>query len=318
MKITVIVCTYNRCETVHEALDSIAVQKLPDAVEWEVLVVNNNSTDQTQAVLERYCKLHQPRFNCIFEPRQGLSYARNAGIARARSDVLAFTDDDVIVDPEWLWSLTSALQSEEWAGCGGRIIPVWSGPLPDWLSAEDFATLGPFAGFDEGSEPKALARPPYGGNSAFRREIFEKYGGFRVDLGRSNKNLQGREDIELGNRLFAGGERLRYESNAIIRCPIVENRMKKPYLLRWYYWEGRSEIADLGTPEASWTIMGVPLYLFRRVARWWVQSFLMIKPQRRFLCQRNAWKAAGHIVGCFHASFCHEEKNRPSTEVSTE
>ena len=315
MKITVIVCTYNRGDTVHEALDTIAAQELPENVEWDVLVVDNNSTDHTRAVLERYCRQHQPRFGYIFEPKQGLSNARNAGIAKAGGDILAFTDDDVFVDPGWLLNLTSALvEGREWSGCGGRIIPVWNGLLPEWLSVEDVATLGPFAGFDEGPDPKALSRPPYGGNAAFRREIFERYGGFRADLGRSNNNLQGREDIELGNRLFAGGERLRYEPGAVIRCPIDPARMTRRYLLRWYYWEGRSEIADEGRLEARWSLMGVPLYLLRRLVRWVLQSLIAASAQQRFFCQRHAWKLAGQIAGCFHIFTCPKDENRSSTQ----
>jgi len=314
MKITVIVCTYNRCEMLPQALDSLAIQQLPASVDWDVLVVDNNSTDQTQAVLGRYCEQHHPRFRYTFEPKQGLSHARNAGIAAASADILAFTDDDVIVDPDWLRNLTSALQSGQWAGSGGRIVPVWAEKLPAWLSPEDLATLGPFAGFDEGPEPKALMRPPYGGNTAFRREVLEKYGGFRVDLGRSNNNLQSREDVELGNRLFAAGERLRYEPNAVIRCPVAKSRMTKSYLLRWYYWEGRSEIADEGPLEARWCLMGIPLYLFRRLSRWALESTITPSEPRRFFCQRNAWKLTGLIVGCFRAS----KGNRPPAQGKAE
>ena len=308
MNITVIVCTYNRCQTVTKALDSIAAQNVPAFVEWEVLVVDNNSTDQTRGVLERYCLLNS-RFIYIFESKQGLSHARNAGIEKARGKILAFTDDDVTADPDWLWSLTSSLSSGEWSFAGGRIIPEWSGKLPDWILEQDLATMGPFTGFDEGLEPKVLTRPTYGGNTAFRREVFQKYGRFRTDLGRSNNNLLGREDIEIANRLFAGGERLRYEPNAVIRHPIEPYRLTKRYVLKWFYWDCRSEIAEKGLRSTKWAIRGVPLAFLRTLARWALLWTISTNARRRFFCQVQIWKIMGWAVACYEGS--RPGKSRP-------
>ena len=83
---------------------------------------------------------------------------------------------------------------------------------------------------------------------AFRKEAFEKYGGFRPDLGPRPGSEIRREDIEFANRLLAGGERLRYEPGAVVRHPVAECRMKKGFVLRWWFWYGRSEVADLGPP----------------------------------------------------------------------
>jgi glycosyltransferase involved in cell wall biosynthesis len=318
MNITVIVCTYNRCETVTKALDSLAAQNIPESIKWDVLIVDNNSSDKTREVLERYCSQYPNRFSYIFEAKQGLSHARNAGIEKARGQILAFTDDDAIVEPDWLWNLTSSLESGEWAGAGGRIIPVWSGEIPDWLSRDDVLNIGTFGGFDMGPEAGALARPPYGGNVAFRREVFEKYGRYRVDLGRSANNLQGREDIELANRLFARDERLRYEPKAVIQHPVTESRMKKSYVLRWSYWEGRSEIADVGPLLAKWSILGVPIYLFRRLVRWKLQSLICLDPRQRFFCERNMWRVAGYIVACYKESQRRDGRARASAQISAE
>src|ERR1039458_7067822 len=189
MKIAVILCTYNRCQLLVGALDSIAASVLPESLEWEVLVVDNNSSDQTREVVEGFSRRYPGRFRYVFECQQGLSCARNAGIRESQSEILAFTDDDVIVEPDWLWTLTSVLQAGEWTGAGGRIVAVWPGPLPSWLSTADPDTLGPYGEFNLGTESGPLRRPPYGANMAFRREVFEKYGDFRTDLGRSGSNL---------------------------------------------------------------------------------------------------------------------------------
>lgn len=299
MKITIIVCTYNRCRNLPKALESVAASRLPESVEWEVLVVDNNSSDQTREVVEDFCRRYPGRFRYLFEPQQGLSCARNAGIRESQSEILAFADDDAIVEADWLWNLTSALQNGEWTGAGGRIIPVWPRPLPSWLSIADANTMGPFVAFDLGTEAGPLRRPPYGANMAFRREAFEKYGDFRADLGRSGSNLQGREDVEFANRLLAEGERLRYEPGAVVRHPVPECRMEKRYVLRWWYWYGRSEVAESGPPDARWLIRGVPLYLLRRLARWTLQWMISIRAPRRFSCQRSVWYIVGITVACY-------------------
>jgi glucosyl-dolichyl phosphate glucuronosyltransferase len=301
MSITVVLCTYNRSQDLAKALDSIAVQTFPEPVEWEILVVDNNSTDQTPAVVEEYSRKYPSRVRYITEQHQGLSHARNAGIRNAKGDILVFTDDDSVEDPGWLCNLTSKLHSGEWAGAGGRIIPAWAKAIPNWLSTDDPHTMGPFAAFDHGTEAGPLTVSPYGGNMAFRREVFEKYGGFRVDLGRAGSNLQGREDVEFANRLLARGERLRYEPGAVVRHPVLASRMEENYVLRWWYWYGRSEITESGPPpDARLFIFGVPLKSFRRLLRWTLQRLITLNPARRFACRRNVWYIAGTMVGCFN------------------
>ena len=133
MNITVILCTFNRCQSLVKALSSVALSRLPESVTWEVLVVDNNSCDQTREVVEDFCARYPGRFRYLFESEPGKSHALNRGIAEARGDVLAFMDDDVMVDPMWLQMLTAALLKGMWAGCGGRILAEWNCPRPRWL-----------------------------------------------------------------------------------------------------------------------------------------------------------------------------------------
>src|ERR1700733_6639045 len=100
MEVTVIVCTYNRGQSLAEALDSVAKSTLPEAVAWEVLVVDNNSTDQTRDVVEKVCSRVPGRFRYLLESRPGKLHALNAAIREARGDVLAFMDDDATVGEE--------------------------------------------------------------------------------------------------------------------------------------------------------------------------------------------------------------------------
>ena len=120
MKITAILCTYNRCNSLVRALDSLAASVLPQSVEWEVLVVDNNSNDRTREVVEEYCRRNADHFRYEFEPQQGKSFALNTGIRKAHGDIIAFVDDDVIVEKAWLERLTAHWKAANGQAQGGE------------------------------------------------------------------------------------------------------------------------------------------------------------------------------------------------------
>jgi glycosyltransferase involved in cell wall biosynthesis len=301
MKITAILCTYNRCKSLATALDSIATQTLPESVEWEVLVVDNNSRDQTRDVVEDFCRRHPSHFRYLFEPQQGKSYALNAGIREARGEILAFLDDDVTVDPRWLDNLTAPLHNGEWAGSGGRTIPKQTFTPPDWLALDGpYSMMGIlYAHFDLGDRPRELDQAPYGANMAFRREMFEKYGGFRTDMGPCPGSEIRNEDTEFGRRLLAAGERLRYEPSAVVYHPPPEYRIQKDFFLTWWFDYGRALAREWGRGPA---VLGIPRPYFnilklgtatmaQRIRRW----MLALNPQQRFYYKCRVWVTAGQI-----------------------
>lgn len=301
MKITVLVCTCNRAESLHRALATIAASEMPDHIPWEVLVVDNNSTDATRDVIEGFCQRYPHRFRYLFEPQPGKSYALNSGIRNSQSDILAFADDDATVDRRWLWNLTKPLEGNEWAGTGGRIFLQWPHSLPRWV-----ATTGPdarhcFPGFDHGPEARELDAPPFGANMAFRREMFERYGLFRTDLGPSTVRdvPPHSEDTEFGRRLIAGGERLRYEPSAVVYHPVEESRLNQAYFLKWRFDLGRANFRVLGiAADTKWFLGGVPVYLLRRWAAWTVRWVFTLEPSRRFSRKVITWEKMGEIVEC--------------------
>src|SRR5262249_25049976 len=152
MNITVILCTYNRCESLERTLQSIARSSMPSSATWEILVVDNKSTDATRAVVERFCQSHPLHFRYLYEPKPGKSNALNAGIREAQGDVFAFLDDDVVVEANWLQNLTTPLQSGEWAGAGGRIVPDQDFKPPRWIPLHERYALAPLAMFDLGQQ----------------------------------------------------------------------------------------------------------------------------------------------------------------------
>ena len=300
MKITVIVCTYNRCQSLAKALASIAAQAIPAAWAWEVLVVDNNSKDQTRQVVEEFRCKHPGRFRYLFELQQGLSHARNAGVREAHGDILAFVDDDVIAEPTWLQNLTADLHDGEWAGSGGRVLPEQTFLPPRWLPIEGRYALAPLSIFDAGPNACHLTEPPFGANMAFHKKMFEKYGCFRTDLGRCAESMLSNEDTEFGRRLMAAGERLRYEPSAVVYHPVPMSRLQKSYFLTWWFAKGRSDIRQFGVPpDTKWHVAGIPLVFLRRSAVSLLRWMVAVEPSRRFSRKLTASKALGAVLECF-------------------
>jgi glycosyltransferase involved in cell wall biosynthesis len=300
MKITVILCTYNRCRSLAMALESVAASELPSSIEWEVLVVDNNSNDQTRQVAEEFCQRYPQRFHYLFEPQQGKSHALNAGIRGARGDVLAFMDDDVKVETSWLQNLTVQLYNNEWSGAGGRVLPERDFSPPRWLSLDGRYSLAPFALFDLGPEAQELTEPPFGNNMAFRKAMFSKYGDFRADLGPRPGNEIRNEDTEFGARLLAAGERFWYEPSAVVYHAVPDTRLQKNYLLNWWFDKARADIREGGIPrDTRWRVAGIPLYLFRRLVVWGLRWMVGISLARRFSAKLKVWSIAGAILECY-------------------
>jgi glucosyl-dolichyl phosphate glucuronosyltransferase len=307
VNVTVILCTYNRGDSLATALGSVASSVLPDSVEWEVLVVDNNSKDKTREVVSDFSSRYPGRFRYLFEARQGKSHALNAGIREARGDLLAFVDDDVTVEPTWLRILTSSLESGEWAGVGGRILPARVFSVPRWLSLEGrYSMAGMLALFDLGDQAGELHQAPFGTNMAFRKRIFGKYGGFRTDMGPCPGSEIRNEDTEFGYRLLNAGERLRYEPAAIVYHAIPEERLKRRYFLAFWFDHGRASAREwkkghdvFGIPRRYFWILKFVAKLPGRTLRW----ILTFNPQRRFFYKGFVWMTAGTIVEVYRLRF---------------
>ena len=306
MKITVILCTYNRCRLLQTALESVAGSVVADGNSWEVLVVDNNSKDQTRQIVEEFSERYPGRFRYLFEARPGKSYALNAGISASTADVLAFMDDDVTVAADWLQNLTGPLGTEGFAGTGGRVLPLWGGEPPAWTTRDSWAICGPLVSFDRGEEGLVLEESPVGTNMAFKRRVFDQYGLFRVDLGPSPNNEIRNEDSEFARRLFANKEQLYYEPEAVVYHPIADERLTQKYFLKWWFDKGRSQIRESGVPsDSSWVVGGVPLYLVRRWTRWTLRWLLTPALKDRFECKLKAWFNAGLIKECYRQARNH-------------
>lgn len=297
--ISILICTYNRAGSLCRMLDSLQKISAGPEIAWEVVVVDNNSSDNTHAVVEEFAKT--PGFNVryVFEPKQGLSHARNTGVATAKGEIIAFTDDDVRVSPGWLAELVSTFSEFDCMAVGGRSIPAWDGlSKPAWLVTEGPYKLGqgPLLEFDLGEEPKPTYVPPWGVNMAFRKSAFEKYGLFRTDLGVAGSGRLGGEDTEFGRRLIRAGEKVIYSPGAAVFHPVERARARRAYFLTWHFNYGRGCIRSEGWPGEAVLWFGVPRYLFRQLLTNAWYGLASFRRAKRFYFTAQTMRSLGEIV----------------------
>ena len=205
--VSVAICTHNRAQSLAVTLASVGALRDP-GVPWELLVVDNNSSDGTRQVIEAFGEGHPVRV--LAERRQGLSHARNRALRACRGDLIAFTDDDVTLDPGWLEAYAGARARHQNAGYfGGPIRVVWPAGRPAWVRDEGLPLIGGLLGhYDRGPDEHAYApgEPhPYGANLALRRALWERVGEFRGDLGVSGESPGRGEEAEYLDRAGSAG-----------------------------------------------------------------------------------------------------------------
>ncbi|MEW4563911.1 glycosyltransferase [Bremerella sp. JC770] len=226
-RISVVVCTYNNAPLVEKFLESLARQTLPTTA-YEVIVIDNNSTDNTKAVVSEIVERY-PNFRYVLEERQGLSHARNRGIDESHGDIIAYTDDDAEPSSIWLERILDSFDSSPDIWCaGGRVVGLWETSPPEWLSPCFHPALSLK---DWGDLPRNLEWPErvIGVNVAFRREVFQEIGRFDVNLGRTKKLLLGSEDTEIQQRIHAKGKIVYYDPLAEVRHWVPKERMTRSY-----------------------------------------------------------------------------------------
>ncbi len=294
--ISLIICTYNRCASLASALNSLAAMSVPSHMNWELIVVDNNSQDHTRHEVEAFAQRSGLSVRYLFEPRPGKSFALNTGIKEAKGEILAFTDDDIAVDEHWLVEIEKAVQDHDCLAVGGRILPVWHAPKPRWFCEErPFSLRGVIVHYDLGEEVCEATIPPFGANMAFRKIAFEKYGLFRTDLGPRQGILLRGEETEVFQRLLRAKERVVYAPNAIVHHPVPKERLQKAYAQSFFYNVGKTEFRVGGAPQGTVCYWGVPRFLFRAIAESFFAWTFSLEPRRRFRNKLRMYHAAGMI-----------------------
>lgn len=231
-KVTFIICTYNRAGYLDDTLRSLLRHNFP-ASQAELLIVDNNSVDQTPKVVNKYQQEHakdENRIRYIKELNQGLSHARNRGIKEARAAHVVFLDDDIIASESLIatWLKFFSDHPEALAG-GGRIFVQFDDPRPSWMSHFLLPLLGHH---DLGGNPKTYPQNkyPFGGNMGFKKAVFDEIGPFNTDLGRKGKSLNAGEEKELFRRLREKSAEIHYLPEALLYHRVGKERLTPDFI----------------------------------------------------------------------------------------
>jgi glycosyltransferase involved in cell wall biosynthesis len=240
--ICIIICTYNRAAMLRDSLESFLRMERPVDSKVQVLVVDNNSNDETAAIGHEFCQRAPELFRYLSEPAQGLSFARNSGILASTAEVIAFVDDDVYFDKRWLVEILEAFRLTGAMCIGGRSIPNFEAGKPSWISTDLLVLYG---STNSGDAIKQMKFPehPFGLNMAFRREVFASVGHFNTTLGRIKSSLLSNEEVDLFFRIDKASLPVFYTPFAIIHHRIPESRTLKSWVLKRYYFQGISDTA---------------------------------------------------------------------------
>jgi len=232
LKVSAAICSYNRARFVIKAVDSIFNQDF-DKSQFEVIVVDNNSTDNVLELLAAYKEQH-PSYNFRYftETNQGVAFARTRCAKEAKGEYIAFLDDDSIAQPGWLQGIVSFFDGDpEVYSVGGKITPYFLTGIPDWFSKYFWGLVG---SFDQGPRVKRLTgeRYPCGANMAFRNEAFQKIGYFNTALGRSGKGLLATEEKDIYKRILAAGYKVYYLPGVSVMHAVEANKFDREYVKR--------------------------------------------------------------------------------------
>jgi len=246
--VTILICTYNRATLLRETLAAMQQMKQPDDCAVDIIIVDNNSTDDTAVAVAQAARQTRFPITLLQERKQGKSFALNTGLRVATGDVLALTDDDVLPALDWLVKMVDDFRTQDVTFVFGKVLPRWSAtPPPELLLPAAQAIWGPLAIVDYGDEPQDYRidstgqRLPIGANIGFLRSALLQIGGWRTDLGKVNNTLISGEDHEIFARLRRHGLYTGYYDPAVsVRHYVPASRLTRRYFRKWFYWSGKT------------------------------------------------------------------------------
>lgn len=275
---TVLICTYNRAALLRETLAALQVMTIPDGCDVDIIVVDNNSHDDTPAVVQTFASGQRFPVRYALERQQGKSFALNTGLARSAGDVIALTDDDVLPAEDWISRIVAAFRTHDVTFVFGKVLPRWSTtPPPELLTERAQHIWGPLALLDYGdTEAHYLPEScglglPIGANLSLSRSALVTIGGWRTDLGKVNNTLISGEDHEIFMRLRRHDlYRGLYDPENWVRHYVPGSRLTREYFRRWFYWSGKTRALMLQDlyPELDidrvLKLAGTPRFLYRQ------------------------------------------------------
>jgi len=242
VRISAVICTLNRASYLAKAMQSLVNQTYPKQ-HYEIIVVDNGSTDNTREVVEQFSQFARIRY--IYEPIKGLCQARNTGWQAAGGKYVAYLDDDAIACPHWLEKMMEAFYTVEPApsSVGGKAVPIWESERPAWLEEQ---MLGAYAIVDWGKQARffkpSTSEHHVGCNVAYSREVLEECGGFNVNLGRKEKNLLSNDENLIRQYMDSHGLGIYYDPEILVEHAVPKERLTRRFMLRRRFWQGVSDV----------------------------------------------------------------------------
>ncbi len=315
--ITLLVCTFNRCNDLRQLLESARVQETGGLFTYEILVVDNNSTDGTRDVVEEFIGRGCTNLRYHFEGRQGKSYALNSGLAEGRGNIYSIIDDDQVLPLNWLKTAFEAFDANpDVAFLGGKVLPIWLGPNPSWRSSEHWSVLGLS---DYGNEVFAVdeRRTICLLACSFRRSAIEAVGGYRAELGISQKLIGAVEDLDIIQRLIKAGFTGLYLPDLQIEHKVPPQRLTKRYHRRWHTQHGRfyALLRDKAFESSNTRLLDAPGHVYRQAivgALQWVASLARGRFGEAFAHETSVRFSLGFLLERLPAAGAQRDKRASS------
>ncbi len=251
MRLSVVICTYDRYDLLPEALQALVGQSVPPE-EFEILVIDNSpDAERSAAEASKHAKIANLSWHHVDRP--GLSNARNVGFAAAKGEIVAFLDDDAIAVPGWAAAMLAAFDAlgPEVAAVGGKVTPLFRVPRPDWLSDKHLSHLS-MVDLGEERRPIAAGEWVVGANLAYRRELLAGTGGFSTNLGRlGSVGLLSAEETEVANKLYSQGHVIAYDPQARVDHIVDASRTTQAWFARRIAWQAVSALLAGETGSAE-------------------------------------------------------------------
>lgn len=284
LQATIIIPTYNRADYLSICLEGIAALAT-DPTTFEIIIVDNNSPDNTQDVSLKFTQSHPMlRVRYVCETRQGLCYARNRGVAEASGEIVCFLDDDAVPSPGWLDALMEGFADPTVGTAGGPAVLDYQGQArPSWLQGDLQGLLSGYTlPYGEPTLLSMVTEFPFGCNMAFRTSVFADLGSFRLDLDRSGAELLAGGDTEMIERVHKAGWKVMYLPDATVRHLVAPERLEKSYIYR----------AGRGL-AATYVVMTLDSRI-RMMARWfasdlWYATRLFFKLAAAIVRRKPLW-----------------------------
>jgi glycosyltransferase involved in cell wall biosynthesis len=294
--VSVVICSWNRDRLLDRTLEGLADLRLPAALAWEVLVVDNGSEDGTADVLAKHA-VRLP-LRVIEESERGLSRARNRALDEVRGPLVLWTDDDVRVDPGWLSEIVAAARRfPDEPIFGGTVDPWFEEEPPRWIRRNLDQLEGTFAIRRFGPEVRRFrdGEAPFGANMAVRKDAIGSER-FRTDLGRIGTSLLSGEESEFLARIRdRTGRPGVWVGTARVEHWVPRERLQPAYVRRYFEGLGRTHVAAHGIPRGT-NLFGVPAWIRRReIVERIVATFLRPWGRSRawLVARRRAWELTG-------------------------